>query len=105
MNDNTTDGAKDSGTSEGDSGGGTTEDKGTGEDKGAGEGENEGEDNEGTTEIKWRKRKGEDGSRSRIRKEKDSEGNTTEVWHEVYDKNGNLKHRDWKGPGPNPYGK
>lgn len=41
----------------------------------------------------------EDGTTQKIRKVKDGGGNTVEVWHEIYDSNGNIIHRDWKGPG------
>ena len=54
-------------------------------------------------EITWRDNSGEDGSRSRIRKIKDALGRTLEVWHEVFDRAGKIIHRDWKGPGKNPY--
>jgi len=54
-----------------------------------------------STEVTPRKNPGTDSGQSRIRKEKDANGNTKEVWHEVY-KDGKVVHRDWKGPGSKP---
>ncbi|MFH1062623.1 MAG: FG-GAP-like repeat-containing protein [Candidatus Omnitrophota bacterium] len=59
--------------------------------------------NKGKEEIKERKRPGRNNEIIRIRKIKDIWGKTKEVWHEVLDRKGNLIHRDWKGPGANPY--
>ena len=60
------------------------------------------DNNGGSTEINNRTTDSNDGSTSQVRKEKDADGNTIEVWHEVFDYQGNLIHRDWLGPGPKP---
>jgi len=49
-----------------------------------------------TTEIKYGRFPRFNGDKTRIRKKKSPSGETEEVWHEVYDRNGRLKHRDRK---------